>query len=169
MFDPDHLFSGDLDRLGSLVASIHESSARKRLLEGQLEGLIERLRLRHPTQTATCGELAELGFLFLQVSRSSDLSEDLMSPVPERRGYGHSRLSALPALASGFPERRSYPSLNLRSDSESNDCVAVAPTLKVTEIGEIPNPVTSGDMSGLYIGPFWLGNRKEDESQGRVS
>ena len=47
----------------------------------------------------------------------------------------------------------SEPSRYLRSDSESSDRVAVAPTLKVTEIGEIPKPVTSGDMSGLYIGP----------------
>jgi hypothetical protein len=46
----------------------------------------------------------------------------------------------------------SEPSRYLRSDSESNDRVAVAPTLKVTEIGKITNPVTSGDMSELYIG-----------------
>src|ERR1700722_13436378 len=45
-----------------------------------------------------------------------------------------------------------------RSYTQSSRAVALAPTFKVTEIVEIPNPVGSGDMSGLYIGSASLRN-----------
>jgi hypothetical protein len=181
------LLGGDPGPLRSLVVSMHEASGRKRLLECQLEGLVERLRLRHPTETATCVELAELGFLFLQVSRSSDLAVGSELQVPEQHAYGRLPLSVHAGPSFVLPECLSFPSLNLRSESDSNGPVPQPPKLNpsipadhslaaidgeapekgwtdeimpgaVTDSVEILAVMPGGGRSVTYIGPGLLCN-----------
>jgi hypothetical protein len=134
---------GDVDRLRLLAASMDAASARKRALEGQLEGLIRQIQHRPPTQAVVCGELAEFGSLLLQVLRSDDLEESSMPPLPEWRTPLYLLRPFQSAPSSGTGQCQSFPSLSLRSDSESSGGVAIEPTLKVTELGEIPGPVSS--------------------------
>ena len=131
MIHPDHLFGGDLGHLRSLVASIHDASDRRRLLERRVEVLVRRLQRCPPTQPVTCGELAEFGSLILQVWATGDLEENSVLPVPELPMLSHSFPLSQSASIAGWPKPPSPYPCGLRSESDPNDPVPQTPNLNL--------------------------------------